>query len=204
MNRVKIAATAINYTGIETVLDVGCRSGVLREFIPDGVQYFGNDLVPGPNVAFVGNILDLEFEGKFDCIFALDVLEHVDMLHDLFDKLEALANVYLVVSLPNTYDLKSRFKYAINGRLGGKYEFSVTPSLDRHRWVMSHNEIGQFFRAKAKQFGLTLRLFDSMYGDVENLTLPGMSGIFCRALGRALATETVIGVFSKSRAQRAA
>lgn len=154
MNRIKLAASAINYSNIKTVLDVGCRSGILKKYLPSKLEYFGNDLISGANVHYVGDIMDIDFDRRFDCVFALDILEHVDMLHDLFDKLVSLSNESLIVSLPNTYDLKSRYKFVIKGHLGGKYKFSGLNSLDRHRWLMSYDEIYHFFQVKASQYDM--------------------------------------------------
>src|SRR5688500_9155025 len=101
--RIRTAGQLIAYLGVKSVLDVGCRNCEAENVIPKGVEYFGNDLFQNAagSVAHVGDALTLEFGRTFDCVIALDVVEHVDDPHGLMDKLASLAERYLLVSLPN-------------------------------------------------------------------------------------------------------
>lgn len=197
MDRIQVASSALAGIPLRSLLDVGCRGGVLRRYLPPEIDYFGCDLEPGEHVRYVGDVQSVKFDRTFDCVVALDVLEHVDQLHTLFDKLSALATKLLVVSLPNCYDLKSRVRFGIRGRLGGKYDFGPQCSVDRHRWVMGYSEIRRFYLAKAHEQGLKLTCIDCRYGDAGSLTFTGAVGIALRAVGPALTAETVIGVFRR-------
>ncbi len=42
-------------TGVKSVLDIGCRDGKLKKFLPEGIEYAGIDLSPGPHVTKVCN-----------------------------------------------------------------------------------------------------------------------------------------------------
>ena len=197
MDRVQAAAATISGSPERTLLDVGCRDGRLRRYLPAGIEYHGCDLVPGDHVRYVGDITRIDIEDRFDCVCALDILEHVEGLHALFDKLAGLMTRQLVVSLPNCYDLKSRVNFGFRGRLGGKYTFEPEAKVDRHRWLMSHSEIHAFYQAKARQHALELDIRDLRYGDPRRYTLTSMLGVASRVLGPSLTSESVLGVFRR-------
>lgn len=195
MDRVAIAAQCANALSVRSVLDVGCRDGYLRRLLAAGVQYSGCDLVPGEHVRYVGDARSIAFEERFDCVVALDLLEHVDDIQTLFDRLAGLAGQVLIVSLPNCYDLKSRLRFAFRGQLGGKYAFSAKPVLDRHRWIMGYDEIRRFYSVKAAQLGFKLEIRDLRYGDACSWRLTSLLGLTSRVLGPRLTSEGVLGVF---------
>lgn len=197
MDRVAVAARSAHALAVESVLDVGCRDGQLRRLLPAQVHYSGCDLLPGENVRYVGDIRSIEIGERFDCVIALDMLEHVDDLHALFDRLAGFAGRAMIVSLPNCYDLKGRFKFAFRGRLGGKYEFSPVPVLDRHRWIMGYEEIRDFYAAKARQHGFALTVHDIAYGERGSWRVTSVLGLASRVLGPRLTCESVLGVFSR-------
>ena len=195
MDRVAIAARCANALAVTSVLDVGCRDGLLRRLLPEHVQYSGCDLVAGEHVRYVGDVQSIAIDDVFDCVIALDLLEHVDDIHALFDRLARLAGRALVVSLPNCYDLKSRMRFALRGRLGGKYAFGPVPVVDRHRWIMGYDEIRRFYSAKASQLGFALDIHDLRYGDPGSWRLTSLLGLSSRVLGPRLTSECVLGVF---------
>lgn len=197
MDRVTVAARSARALAVASVLDVGCRDGQLRRLLPAHVRYSGCDLLPGEQVRYVGDIRSIDIDQRFDCVIALDMLEHVDELHALFDRLAGLSGRAMIVSLPNCYDLKGRFKFAIRGRLGGKYEFSAVPVIDRHRWVMGYDEIRNFYAAKAGQHGFALEVHDIAYGERGSPRLTSLLGLASRVLGPRLTCESVLGVFSR-------
>jgi SAM-dependent methyltransferase len=197
MDRVAVAASSARALAVSSVLDVGCRDGHLRRLLPAHIRYSGCDLVPGEHVTYVGDIRSVEIDNRFDCVIALDMLEHVDELHALFDRLAGFAIRAMIVSLPNCYDLKGRFKFAIRGRLGGKYSFSAAPVIDRHRWVMGYDEIRNFYAAKAHQLGFALEIHDIAYGERGSRRLTSLLGRASRVLGPRLTCESVLGVFTR-------
>ncbi len=134
------------------ILDVGCRSGNLREVLHqhnEPVEYCGLDLYPPADV-----IADLEkglpFKGKeFDVVVALDVLEHTDDIHKAFDEICRVARQFAVITLPNAYELKGRIKFLLGQRISGKYGLPVEKPADRHRWLFSFDEARNFVRVRA-------------------------------------------------------
>src|SRR5215471_5179954 len=103
--------------GCSTVLDVGCGNSSPLRYLPD-VHLVGIDGYP-PAVEeardlrthdelLVGNVLrlaDLFADRRFDCCFAMDVIEHLKkedgwrMLEDM----ERLATRYVVIFTPNGF-----------------------------------------------------------------------------------------------------
>jgi len=200
MSRIGFAAEILRPLAPTSILDVGCRDGALADHFPR-VDYWGADLLPSANgrVRIVGDIVEMELTRTFDAIVACDILEHVDRPSDLFDRLVGATDRLLLVSLPNTYDLKSRIRFAIRGGLGGKYEFLEHGPNDRHRWLMNRREILEFYRLKAAKHGLGLRPFDLTYGSSRSRTLTALSGrLVSSVLPASLCAETVFGLFLKS------
>jgi hypothetical protein len=197
LDRVQAAANVIKKIRPASLLDVGCRNGVLRSHIDTCIAYSGCDLVAAPHVQYAGDILKVDISDRFDCVVALDVLEHVDEIHVLFDRLVELSRRHVVVSLPNCYDAKSRYRFAVQGQLGGKYRFGLENTLDRHRWVMSYGEIHAFYRHVALKHELEMSTVDLQYGSPGRNSLTSILGKASRLLGRSLTSESILGVFSK-------
>jgi SAM-dependent methyltransferase len=135
------------------VLDVGCRSGNLKRAIVDrsGMRYWGLDLSPAADV--IGNLeTGLPFRNaSFDAVIAMDVLEHVDNIYKAFDELCRVASNYVLIVLPNAYELPCRIKFLLGQRLSGKYGLPLTPPNDRHRWLFSLREAKAFTGAMGER-----------------------------------------------------
>ena len=185
--------------GVSSLLDVGCRDGILRRNINKEIDYFGADLFNcGPHVNYVGDIMEINFDRKFDIVSAIDILEHLEEPTSAFEKLLELSNRYLIISLPNCYDLKSRYHFAINGTLGGKYNFSSDKIVDRHRWVMSAREVNEFYTSLAVKHNVKVSIYDVCYGSSGNNTPSAIIGrIISKILDRKLTAESIVGVFIK-------
>jgi hypothetical protein len=182
------------------MLDVGCRNCEAQTVVPRGVEYFGNDLFQNAvgSVTYVGDALTVEFGRTFDCVMALDVVEHVDNPHGLMDKLVSLAERYLLISLPNIYDLKHKYDFVINNSLGGKYLFGTENRTDRHRWVMNYDEIQQFYSHYANRHGMSLVTRDVVDGLFSpKLTTRLAYRSLSLLLSKRTLTRTVFGFFSK-------
>jgi len=197
MSRIGFAASMLKALSPRSILDIGCRDGSLADLLPDA-EYAGADLRPGPRVKYVGDVTRMELSRKFDAVVALDILEHLENPSEMFDRLVPLAERLLLISLPNSYDLKSRIQFAAKGHLGGKYVFGEIHPQDRHRWLMSRAEIQEFARAKAAKHGFAIRLFDMTFGSSGNRSLSGLAGRFASSLlPRSLSTATVFALFEK-------
>lgn len=200
MYRISEVAQVIIDKKIHSVLDVGCRDTVLKQHLPSDLLYHGNDLFQNAtnSVTYVGDILHADIpQNMYECVTALDILEHTDDPYSIFDKLSQISTRFLIINLPNCYDLKSIFKFVINGQLGGKYRFGVTNQLDRHRWLMNYGEIEQFYRHKAAELGYQVEIFPLYYGG-PSMTLSAITGrILSAILPKRLVSSSVVGVFEK-------
>lgn len=200
MYRVEVVAKIINKIKIKSILDVGCRDSVLKKYISSEIEYSGNDLFQNDNdsVKYVGDILKIDIPvNAFECVTALDILEHTDDPYTIFDKIAGISTKYLIINLPNCYDLKSIWKFVLIGHLGGKYKFDVRNQLDRHRWLMNYKEIEKFylFKAKEKQYNVTII---PLYYGSDNLTFTSIFGkIFRYVLPKRLVTSSVVGLFER-------
>jgi len=94
------------------VLDIGCRDGGLRRFLPSDVRYKGMDITPefaGPDITIRDVSDGIPFpDAGFDHVFCIEVLEHVP------NPWGALAEIHrvlrpggvLALSVPNPYHVK--------------------------------------------------------------------------------------------------
>jgi hypothetical protein len=190
VSRARFAAEILRPLEPRSILDIGCRDAELARYFP-GVEYHGADLFPGERVSYVGDVTQTDFGRTFDTVVACDILEHLDDPSAMFDRLVPVADRYMLISLPNTYDLKSRVKFAIKGQMGGKYVFTEETPLDRHHWLMNRGEIADFAKAKAAKHGLSLRLFDMPYGSAGNI----LGKALAATLPKSLTMGTVFALF---------
>lgn len=139
-----------------SILDVGSRSGnfkeVLCEYNP-GIRYIGLDLYPPADI--IANLeKGLPFGDKtFDAVVALDVLEHTDDIHRAFNELCRITRQFVVINLPNAYEMKGRIKFLLGRSLSRKYGLPSEPPRDRHHWLFSFSEARAFVRERAQRCG---------------------------------------------------
>jgi hypothetical protein len=191
VSRVRFASGILRPLAPRSILDVGCRDAELARYLP-GVEYHGADLFPGERVSYVGDISTMTLGRSFDVIVACDILEHLDDPSGVFDRLVSKAERFVLISLPNTYDLKSHWKF-LRGHMGGKYRFTEEAQLDRHKWLMNRAEIHDFARAKSRKHGMKLELIDMPYGAGGALSGKLVSVL----LPRRLTAGTVFALFSR-------
>ena len=98
--------------GDASVLDIGCRDGALRRFLPSGVKYQGIDITPefaGPNILIQDISGGIPFpDASYDFVFMIEVLEHVP---NPFFTLSEIHRVLkptgvFMLSVPNPYHFK--------------------------------------------------------------------------------------------------
>ena len=143
--------------GTGSLLDIGCRDGILQTFLPKGIAYTGVDLSPGPNVTRVCNVEQgIPFpDASVDAVVALDVLEHIDNIWFAFGEMARVARRQVMVVLPNIYHFRERMRF-LRGREGGKYILSPEPIQDRHRWLTSYRTAHAFCAHQAALHGLSV------------------------------------------------
>ncbi|MFH1144247.1 MAG: class I SAM-dependent methyltransferase [Candidatus Eisenbacteria bacterium] len=140
-----------------SVLDLGCFEAPLRSLI-GGARYVGVDFAGDPDVA-----LDLEKtdrlpfdDSAFDCVLCIDVLEHLDNFHAIFDELVRVSRRHVVVSLPNCWCNARR----LIGRGKGyfcHYGLPLQRPEDRHKWFFNLSDAQRFLEGQAGGRGLDIR-----------------------------------------------
>jgi|SaaInlStandDraft_5_1057022.scaffolds.fasta_scaffold04120_5 hypothetical protein len=197
--RIEAASSILESVKYKSILDVGCRRCDLKNVLTEGKEYYGCDLFQHEGlVEYVGDVMSIEFNRKFDSVIALDIVEHVDNCHELMDKLFSLSNKYIIISLPNIYDIQHKYHFIRYNTLGGKYIFNTANSLDRHRWVMNYDEIYNFYTFYADKHNCKLTFKDIKLGS-------NSSNIFSKIITKILntlgfyksTTRAVLGVFEK-------
>jgi len=110
--RFRAAARLARVPAGAAVLDIGCRDGGLRRWLPSGVRYQGMDITPefaGPDIVIRDVSDGIPFgDGVFDHVFCIEVLEHVP---NPFGALAEMHRVLrpggvLVLSVPNPYHVR--------------------------------------------------------------------------------------------------
>lgn len=94
------------------VLDIGCKNGRLREFLPSGIVYRGVDIVAKDDSAIIAVDLDrdaLPFpDGCFEYVFAIEALEHLTEPHRILEEIRRvlMPGGACILSVPNPYHFK--------------------------------------------------------------------------------------------------
>jgi SAM-dependent methyltransferase len=94
------------------VLDIGCRDGGLRHYLPADATYQGIDITPefaGPDILIRDISQGIPFpDGAFDHAFCIEVLEHVPAPYATLSELHRVLKPdgVLVISVPNPYHVK--------------------------------------------------------------------------------------------------
>jgi hypothetical protein len=156
----------LKYQSILTgrILDVGADQCHLRTHLAAGTEYRGIGLGDG-----VDQSVDLDKEpipfadGSFDCVLCLDVLEHLDSIHQAFDSLCRVTRQYVIVSLPNPFQSFVRVLRDGAYKEGQRLKFYGLPAdrpIDRHKWFFSHNDAVDFIRERAAMNALRVVQID--------------------------------------------
>jgi SAM-dependent methyltransferase len=174
LNRHRAAAEAIRALGLARphVLDAGCRDRALARLLPQA-RVVGVDLVGRPDV--IADLGRLPFADRaFDVVCALDVLEHCDDLRAAFHEGLRVAAALLLVSLPNMAHPVFRARFALTGRLSGKYDLGDARQRDRHRWLTPLVQADALMRDLAREAGCRLT--------IARLTEGGRAGLLAGVL----------------------
>lgn len=145
------------------ILDVGADEQYIKNYLCNGDQYVG--------IGF-GNCdvhLDLEKsnipypDNEFDVVLCLDVLEHLDNIHHVFDEICRVSNKYVILSLPNPwadlFDMLRNKDYR-PGQPMKFYGLPVDRPKDRHKWFFSCLEAENFIKLNAKKNGFEIIQLD--------------------------------------------
>ena len=115
----------------ESVLDIGCRDMVLKRYLKGNFKYKGLDYNNPNDQKNDFPIIDHNLENglpinleKFDIINALDVLEHLENIHEIFNSLFNQSKKKIVIALPNMAYYRFRKHFLFTGTLSKKYLFT--------------------------------------------------------------------------------
>lgn len=134
-----------------SVLDVGCSEGSLKNYISQDVKYIGIDISGSPDIT-----LDLEkdklkiFEDdSFYTVVCTDVLEHLENIHEMFDDICRVSQKYVIISLPNNW---ANFKFSLmSGKDGQKfYGLPIKKPFDRHKWFFNYEQANTFLEKRGE------------------------------------------------------
>jgi SAM-dependent methyltransferase len=131
------------------VLDVGCDEAVLHQLLGDD-RYSGVGMTKESNYQ-----VDLEKEGKlpfddatWETVLCLDVLEHLNNLHQLCDEIFRVAKETIILSLPNCWSSARKSLAKGTGPIW-HYGLPPIPPPDRHKWFFNTEEACNFFYEQA-------------------------------------------------------
>ena len=152
LNRNEFAANKLGNLNGENVLDIGCRDKIFKKYLKGNFNYTGLDYDPTYN-GNEENYINLNLENglknlkkEYDIINALDVLEHLENIHDVFKELFSNSKKKICIALPNLGYYKFRMNYLFKAELSEKYIFHQKKVVDRHRWIPNYVGIEKFVR----------------------------------------------------------
>jgi len=133
------------------VLDVGCDRKFLNSFIKG--KYVGIGMGGNPDIE-VNLEKGLPFEDRsFDTLVCMDVLEHLEEIHFVFDELCRVASKQIIIGLPNMYEWRFRLMFLLGKKISGKYGLPIENPPDRHRWLLSLEDAKIFVHYRAEKNG---------------------------------------------------
>jgi len=148
----------------ESILDVGSDECYLKQYLPNGVKYWGIGLGGHPDQKVNLEKDRIPFsDNAFYCVLCLDVLEHIENIHEVFDDLCRVSRKYVIISLPNAwsdfYNMLRHGNYSQTSPLKF-YGLPVEPPEDRHKWFFSFEEAKKFIEYRAIKNGMSVLRMD--------------------------------------------
>lgn len=139
------------------VADIGCFEAPLRNILTD-CEYTGVDIVGAPDIQLnLDTSEPLPFHSdQFDCVLCIEVLEHLENLHSVFDELVRVSKQYIIISLPNCWrDARVKIEKGRGSFL--HYGLPFDKPVDRHKWFFNCQQAEDFFRYQAKAHNLDIK-----------------------------------------------
>ena len=154
-----------------SILDVGADECYLKKYIGKETQYFGIGLGGKPDLKLNLEREKIPFEkNSYDCVLCLDVLEHVENIHGLFDEICRVTRNFLIISLPNPHGDFWRMITDGDYRTGVPMKFyglTVEKPNDRHKWFYSPEEAEYFIYHRAAKNNMRVEQID-YYGNHQS------------------------------------
>ncbi|WP_305909996.1 methyltransferase domain-containing protein [Methylomarinum sp. Ch1-1] len=140
----------------QRVADIGCFQAPLRTLLQN-CDYVGVDMAGDPDIQLNLDCLkSLPFQdNEFNCVLCIEVLEHLDNLHLLFDELIRISQRYIIISLPNCWrDARRKIEKGSGDFL--HYGLPVEKPADRHKWFFNCQQAENFFTYQADKHRLNI------------------------------------------------
>ena len=142
LDRSQFVARKLGKLNNQIILDIGCRDQVFKKSLLGNFEYIGVDYdKENENTEFINHNLEQGLPkqiGKIDIINAMDVLEHVENIHDIFNECLEKSEQKVAIALPNMAYYKFRLAFLFSGEISGKYIFHSKKVVDRHRWFTTY------------------------------------------------------------------
>jgi SAM-dependent methyltransferase len=152
----------------QKILDVGADKCYLKQYLDEKAEYWGIGLGGSPDQQVDLEKQPIPFgDDSFDVVLCLDVLEHLENIHLVFDELCRVSSKFVVISLPNPWADFYNMLRSKNYKLGYPMKFYGLPlekPEDRHKWFFSCDEAEKFvqYRAKINNFNIIQMDYDGM------------------------------------------
>lgn len=140
----------------QSVLDVGCDNNTLKKIV--GPKVTGVDLYGTPDIVidFDKEKLSRFVDDQFDFSVCTEVLEHLESFYEMNDELFRVSKRLVLISLPNSMDIFTKWQILLNERAGKFYGLPLEKPADRHRWFFSYKDVDRFYEAYAKKRGFRI------------------------------------------------
>lgn len=150
-----------------SILDVGADEKYLTRYLPPETRYWGIGLGGSPDQEVDLETAVLPFpDGSFETVLCLDVLEHLDNLHAVFDELCRVSGRYVIISLPNAW--AGILQVVLFGDYAPRHHlkyYGLPPEkpVDRHKWFLSYDEAAHFVQVRAQKNQMRVVQIDPYY-----------------------------------------
>lgn len=166
----KIAKTIIPTLSQESILDIGCGDGIVKEQIKANINYLGLDIsdsniyeqnTKDPDIQYInGNEVQERVlkGGPWDTILLLDVLEHTRDFKGLFEISMLKATKNIIVSLPNELFILDRVRM-ITGKEINAHSLDLVDQQEgfKHQYIINIQKARAILCKAAAQKGFNLQ-----------------------------------------------
>lgn len=186
------------YFMTDSVLDVGCDIRGISEFVGPNTKYVGADIQGLGDYQIDLDNEELPFDSReFDTVLCFEVLEHLNKIHQCFDKMLDITDKYFIGSLfVESGVWKGKSVSRFGDPLGNMY-LPIAPIFDRHEWVFSITDALDFIYYRAKRSGFRIVRLDIFYDDarLKLMQLSRLKRAFRRGSVGYLAKEVLMVAF---------